>query len=220
MRDSILNTSKYFHVTEGLVPDIMHDVLEGCAPYEVKELLKYLDSNEIASLGEVNNKIEHFLYASSDVRNKPTIIPSTVFKSSDHSVKQKGTNLFSRICTQKLTTSNVVFRYRICDFIPPFFAPMFLAAQMWCLCRLLPLMIGNLVPETDSRWINFLQLLEIVDLLFAPVLSNDHVAYLHFLIEEHHQIFTDLYPDCSITPKFHYMVHYPHWISRYNYTYS
>ena len=31
-RDSILNTSKFFHVTEGLVPDIMHDVLEGCLP--------------------------------------------------------------------------------------------------------------------------------------------------------------------------------------------
>ena len=32
-RDSILNTSQYFHVTEGLVPDVMDDVLEGCLPY-------------------------------------------------------------------------------------------------------------------------------------------------------------------------------------------
>ena len=39
-RDSILNSSKYFHVTEGLIPDIMHDCLEGALQYEVKELLK------------------------------------------------------------------------------------------------------------------------------------------------------------------------------------
>ena len=90
----------------------------------------------------------------------------------------------------------------------------FVAAQMWCLCRLLPLMIADKITETDLRWKNFLRLLEIIDLLFSPLLSNDHVAYLRFLIEEHHQTFTELYPSCSVTPKFHYMVHYPEWISR------
>lgn len=29
-RSSILNTSKYFHVVDGMPPDIMHDILEGC----------------------------------------------------------------------------------------------------------------------------------------------------------------------------------------------
>lgn len=60
---------------------------------------------------------------------------------------------------------------------------------MWCLSRLLPLMIGEKVSETDARWQNFLLLLEIMDYLFAPVLSDDHVAYLHTLIEEHHMAF-------------------------------
>ena len=41
-RGSILSDSKYLHVTEGLPPDIMHNVLEGCLQYETKELLKYL----------------------------------------------------------------------------------------------------------------------------------------------------------------------------------
>ena len=40
-RNSILNQSRYFHVTEGLSPDIMHDLLEGCLQYETKELLKH-----------------------------------------------------------------------------------------------------------------------------------------------------------------------------------
>lgn len=37
----ILNLSPSYHVTKGLPPDIMHDVLEGVLQYEVKELLKY-----------------------------------------------------------------------------------------------------------------------------------------------------------------------------------
>lgn len=86
---------------------------------------------------------------------------------------------------------------------------------MWCLCRLLPLMIADKVPESDLRWKNFLRLMEIIDILFAPVLSEDNVAYLHFLTEEHHKAFVNLYPSYSIIPKMHYMVHYPSWISRY-----
>ena len=39
--NSILNSSRFYHVTEGLPPDIMHDILEGVLQYEVKELLKY-----------------------------------------------------------------------------------------------------------------------------------------------------------------------------------
>ena len=36
-RNSILNTSKYFHIVDGLAPDIMHDILEGSLQYEIKE---------------------------------------------------------------------------------------------------------------------------------------------------------------------------------------
>lgn len=90
LRDSILNQSNFFHVTEGLVPDIMHDVLEGCAPYEVKELLKYLQEEGFVNLQYVNEQIQSFAYAPPDVRNKPTPIPQTTFRSLDHSVKQKG----------------------------------------------------------------------------------------------------------------------------------
>ena len=56
VRDSILNDSKHFHVTDGLVPDVMHDVLEGCAPYVVKELLKYLSQHSIVTLDELNTQ--------------------------------------------------------------------------------------------------------------------------------------------------------------------
>ena len=40
-------------------------------------------------------------------------------------------------------------------------------------------------------------------------------VFLHLLIEQHHLDFKVLYHNCSITPKFHYMIHYPEYISRY-----
>lgn len=89
VRDSILNTSQYFHVTEGLVPDIMHDVLEGSAPLE---LLKHLITNRVITLDEINSQIENFPYSPFDIRDKPTTISSKTCASTDHSLKQKGTS--------------------------------------------------------------------------------------------------------------------------------
>ena len=89
VRYSILNSSKYFHVVYGLVPDIMHDVLEGCAPYAVKKLLKYLISQRIVTLDQINDQIERFPYSPSNAQNKPTVIPSMTFHSSDHSLEKR-----------------------------------------------------------------------------------------------------------------------------------
>lgn len=36
---SILNQSKHFHVVDGLVPDLMHDIFEGVLPLVLSELL-------------------------------------------------------------------------------------------------------------------------------------------------------------------------------------
>ena len=41
-RDSLLNTSKYYHVVEGLASDVMHDVLECVIPKVTKLILAHL----------------------------------------------------------------------------------------------------------------------------------------------------------------------------------
>ena len=89
------------------------------------------------------------------------------------------------------------------------------ATQMWCLARLLPLMVGNEIPIDDEYWDNFLVLLQMMDYIFAPTLTREAVAHLKILIEEHHQNFKHLYPSNSIIPKMHYLVHYPDLILRY-----
>ena len=64
----------------------------------------------------------------------------------------------------------------------------FLASQMWCLLRLLPLLIGDLIAEDCKYWLNFLKLLKIIDIIFAPETTN-----LAEVIEHHHTTFTQLY---------------------------
>lgn len=61
--------------SNGMVPDVMHNVLEGKAPYEVKEMIKFLISNGHFTLIELNNGIENFPYPQSDSSSKPSVIP-------------------------------------------------------------------------------------------------------------------------------------------------
>ena len=84
-----------------------------------------------------------------------------------------------------------------------------LASQMWCLGRFLPLIIGSHMPEDDEKWCLFVTLLEIVDIIFAEVTNIDKAAYLRDLITDHHSRFVQLYPNCSVIPKMHYILHYP-----------
>jgi len=72
------------------VPDIMHDCLEGCLPYEVKELMKHLIQSRKISLPEMNGLIRAFPFQGSDARNKPSEISASVLSSNDHGLRQSG----------------------------------------------------------------------------------------------------------------------------------
>ena len=61
----------------------------------------------------------------------------------------------------------------------------------------------------DEYWLNYLRMMELVDRLFSPRIEQDDAAYLEALISDHHQEFCRLYPDESVIPKMHYMVHMP-----------
>lgn len=47
--NSILNSLSYFNVSDNFVFDIMHDILEGVAQYEIKLLFEYLNQNFISN---------------------------------------------------------------------------------------------------------------------------------------------------------------------------
>lgn len=66
---------------------------------------------------------------------------------------------------------------------------LYAAAQMWLLGRILPLLIGDLVPEEDEHWENFLKIMDIVNILFSPKITEDNASYLAALIHDHHEEF-------------------------------
>ena len=84
------------------------------------------------------------------------------------------------------------------------------ASQMMHLSREFPMLVADLVPEDDENWHSFIVLLKICAISLSPVCSYDTISYL---LEENLNIFHQLYPEESMIPKQHYMVHYPSQIS-------
>ena len=83
---------------------------------------------------------------------------------------------------------------------------------MWCLARTLPLLIGDVVPESDS-WENFPCPLKIEEIVFSPASSTQLAAFLVVLIEQYLDDFGTLHHR-SYIPKHHNTVQYPRQIVR------
>ena len=89
-----------------------------------------------------------------------------------------------------------------------------LAIQMWTLAHYLPFLVAENILSDDRHWLNFLSLLGITDYLVAPRITNEHLAYLKVLIQDHHSTFKEIYPDASRIPKLHYLTHTARLISK------
>ncbi len=82
---SVLNELTYFNVCSGgLLPDIMHDVLEGALQYEVKLMLKaFIFEDHYFTLDQLNTKLETMELGYMDAKDRPTPITVTHLRSSD-----------------------------------------------------------------------------------------------------------------------------------------
>ena len=171
--DSILNELKYFHVIGGMVPDVMHDILEGILPKMICLMLKAHIKKKFYTLKMLNHAVRNFNYGHAEVKDKPSQI--------DVAHINKG----------KLRQS---------------------AAQIWQLAVILPLAVGSRVPEDDAIWLCFLDLLAICRLIFKPTISEAEIVELEFLIFDFLSAFKECFPGVRISPKFHFLVHYPYLI--------
>ena len=76
-------------------------------------------------------------------------------------------------------------------------------------------MIGHFVPENDEHWLHYIELLDIVDLIFSPILHPNTPGYLEVTVEENLEMFVTLYGVASVLPKMHYLIHVPRLLERY-----
>ena len=88
------------------------------------------------------------------------------------------------------------------------------AVQMWTLARLLPFMIGHHIATHDLVWKLFLLLRKIMDIVFAPKVTNGMLLLLEECIVDHHTLYRKVYPDERLKPKHHFLVHYAHYIRK------
>lgn len=170
-RHSVLNNLSFYHVSDNVAVDTMHDVLEGVGPYEVKLVLNSLIEQSYLTLERLNYRIRSFDYGFCDKPNKPSAISKNDLRNPEGSMRQS-------------------------------------ASQTWCLLRLLPKMIGDLIPMDSKHWELLLLLLHCMEFIFSPSLTVAATLYLSKVIEEHHSLFLELYP-LHLRPKHHFMLHYP-----------
>ena len=84
------------------------------------------------------------------------------------------------------------------------------ASQILTLILNFPLIMGDLFFQNeDENWKNFLRLNEIVNLVFAFFYDKKTIETLDSLIHKYLNTFKLLYNDASITPKMHFLTHFP-----------
>ena len=97
-RDSVLNELTYFHVCSGgLLPDIMHDILEGALQYEMKLMLQeFILREKYITLDGFNARLERFELGYMEEKDRPTPISDTTLRSeSSNTLKQAGMSKMS-----------------------------------------------------------------------------------------------------------------------------
>lgn len=75
----------------GLVPDVMHDILEGALQYEVKLMLRsFVQMECYFTLETINLRLVSFELGYMESRDRPTPISDNTISSTGHSLKQNG----------------------------------------------------------------------------------------------------------------------------------
>lgn len=83
------------------------------------------------------------------------------------------------------------------------------AHENWCLLRLVPLIVGKLIPQDEPAWELILLLKDNVELVVCPVHTSVSVAYLESKIAQHRHLFQVLFPERKLLPKHNFLENYP-----------
>ena len=80
--------------------------------------------------------------------------------------------------------------------------------QMYTLFRFLPLTLSDLVPEVNSVSSFLLDYFNLVKMLLSPAFDEDDISILVFLVHNHLNLFSEVFPDNSVIFKKHHLIHY------------
>ncbi|XP_057323483.1 uncharacterized protein LOC130670103 isoform X2 [Microplitis mediator] len=168
-----LHESRYFHVSDNKVFDVMHDLLCGICPMIIKLVLnEYILVQKKFNCAYFNGKIMSFQYGFIEMTNKPSAnFTDGMLRKSEHTLSQK-------------------------------------AMQIWCLIRAFPFLVADKIPLGDKHMALILNLLKIMEIIFAPKINSRYLRSLQNLITNFHTNFLILFPNVNPINKFHHMGHY------------
>ena len=83
-----LNDVVHFHIINNRAPDIMHDMLEGVCPLELKLVLNKLIKKRYFTLKMLNSRMTSFNYGIPDNSNKPCPFSDASLRSPDGAAGQ------------------------------------------------------------------------------------------------------------------------------------
>lgn len=91
-RESLLDSLKYFNTCSGgLLPDVMHDLLEGALQYEVKLMLKqFIFDKNFFTCDYLSMKLKNMELGYMECKDRPTSITDNILQSSDNRLHQNG----------------------------------------------------------------------------------------------------------------------------------
>ena len=84
------------------------------------------------------------------------------------------------------------------------------AVQVWCFLRMLPLLIGDKITNTnDPVWRLLLSLRLVVEFVCKISYSMSDIVQMNEIIEEYLILRNEVFPNATLKPKHHYLAHYP-----------
>ena len=159
----------------------MHDVLEGAGPFCLKNCLRHWILNPLPLTAPS-------LHFSAELLNRRI----QKFHYGFYDLKNKPSARFTQ---QNLREQgNYSTKQR--------------AAQQWCLLRMFPLIMGDLIPYDDPYYLLLLEFLDLMDILFCPKTT---IALTYYYEEKLYDFFThfeQLFPGIHPINKYHHLLHY------------
>ncbi|KAK0151868.1 hypothetical protein N1851_006762 [Merluccius polli] len=170
-----LNALQFFHSLDNYSVDIMHDLLEGVVQYELKLLFQF---------ASVDTYVRLYIRHKFLVRDSISV-----------------NTLWERIQSFNygyIERKNRPSAIKVDDGSNDLGLN---AIQSWCLLRNTPLIFGDLVDPANSHWHVILLLIQIVNIVFSPIITDGMTPK---------SVFTDK----TLIPKHHLMIHYPRCIRK------
>lgn len=80
---------------------------------------------------------------------------------------------------------------------------------MWCLTRLIGIILGNYVETGNKLWALIQQVADVIDLVSSPKKTANSISDMETTIVDFLQAFKEVHPEHVFTPEMHFLLHYP-----------